>query len=368
MIPSFRRACLLALTCTLDLAAQPLPRAAAALAPIIEDFVAAHDRAGVSIALVDGGGLAWTGAYGLADREKKTAATDQTIFELGSISKVFTCIAVMQLAEAGRLDLDKAFVSYVPEFAVKSRFATGGEAITVRMLMTHHSGLVTDDDPWETTHPARLFHRAVLEHVKETELRFPPGERWNYSSFGTSLLGVLIERVSGMDYADYMRKRVLVPLGMANASFDIRDLPAERIAAAYHYNTAYDLIPKDEIRPGGSLRSPLAEAARLLSLVLGGGTFQGQALLKPESMAEMTRLQNGGNPLAKDTPMGLGFRIRARGDLSLLYHDGASRHRSVFLLAPGRKAGMIVAVNDHQGADTFLWELREAFMAALPAL
>jgi CubicO group peptidase (beta-lactamase class C family) len=208
----------------------------------------------------------------------------------------------------------------------------------------------------------------VLEHVKETELLFPPGERWNYSSFGTSLLGVLIERVSGLDYADGMRKWVLAPLGMANASFDVRDLPAERIAAAYHYNPAYDLIPVDEIRPGGSLRAPIAEAARLLSLVLGGGTIQGQTLLKPESMAEMTRLQNGGNPLAKDTPMGLGFRIRARGPLTLLYHDGVSRHRSVFLLAPGQKAGMIVAVNDQQGADTFLWELREAFLAALPAL
>lgn len=366
MLPLFRHACL-PLACALSLGAQPMPKAAAALRPIIEDFVETHDRAGVSIILVDGANTSWIGTFGLADRAKGEAVSPSTLFELGSISKVFTCIAVMQLAEAGKVDLDKPFVAYVPEFAVKSHFSAGGEAITVRMLMTHHSGLVTDDDPWETTHPARLFHRAVLEHVKETELRFPPGERWNYSSFGTSLLGVLIERVSGMDYADYMRKQVLAPLGMEDASFDVRDLPAGRIAAAYHYNPGYDQIPADEIRPGGSLRAPIPEAARLLSLVLGGGTFQGRALLKPESLAEMTRLQNGNNAFAKDTPMGLGFRLRSRGSLAMLYHDGVSRHRSVFILVPSKQAGFIVAVNDHQGADTLLWELREAFLDALAA-
>lgn len=343
------------------------PKAAKALTAIIEAHVATHEQAGVSVALVDAKGTAWEATFGLADREKKLAVAPSTIFELGSISKVFTCIAAMQLVEAGKLELDKPLAAYIPEFKVKSRFPVGGEAITIRMLMTHHSGLVTDDDPWETTQPARLFHRAVLEHVKETELLFPPGERWNYSSFGSSLLGVAIERASGMDYADYMRKHVLAPLGMPSASFDYRDHPEDKVAGAYHYNPAYDMIPKDEIRPGGSLRAPLGEAAHLLTMVLEGGSYQGRKLLNPASLQEMMRHQNAGNALAKKYPMGLGFRLRMLNSgsgepLTVLYHDGVSRHRSAFLLLPSQKAGFIVSVNDHAGGDTFLWELKEAFV------
>lgn len=359
--------CLLPLACAIGLGAQPVPSTAAAMIPIAETFVASHDGSGIAMALVEGLHTTWSGAFGLADRAAHKPVSASTIFELGSISKVFTCIAVMQLVEAGKVDLDRPYVAYVPEFTVKSRFQTGGEAITVRMLMTHHSGLIADDDPWEIAHPARRYHQAVLEHVKDTELLYQPGELWSYSSFGTSLLGVLIERVSGMEFTKYLRKKVLAPMGMPDASFDLRDLPEGRIATAYNYNPGYDQTPKDGIRPGGSLRAPIPEAARLLSLVLNGGSFRGRTILKPESMAEMVRVQNGENPLSRDTPMGLGFRIANRGSLTFLFHDGISRHRSLFVLVPSKRAGVIVAINDHKDASTLVRDVRMAFLSALEA-
>lgn len=336
---------------------------------IITEHVATHDQAGVSITLVDGNGTIWSEQFGLADRPSQSPVTAQTIFELGSISKVFTCMAVMQLQEQGKLEIDKPFALYIPEFSVKSHFPNGGEAITLRMLMTHQSGLVTDDDPWETAHPERYFHRAVLEHVKGTELLFPPGQRWNYSSFGVSLLGLLVERLSGQDYSAYMRKNILDPLEMPSASFDFRDLDLARVASSYHYNPAYEQIPKDEIRPAGSLRAPLGEAAHLLSLVLQRGTFQGRNILSPQSIEEMTRLQRGD----QSNPMGLGFRIRQQGlggsqRVQYLYHDGVARNRSAFVLVPAWKAGFIISVNDHQGADTLVWELKEGFLTALAGM
>ena len=332
----------------------------------MDAFVASHDQVGVAIALADAGGLAWSAAGGLADRERRVPATPSTVFELGSLSKLFTCLAVMQLREQGKVDLDRPYVAYVPEFRVQSDFPQGGEAITVRMLMTHTAGLVTDDDPWETTQPARHFHRAVLEHVRETRLLFPPGARWNYSSFGTSLLGVLVERLAGQDFAECLQKNVLLPLGMAGASFDLRTQDPARLSAAYHYDPAYDRIPKDEIRPGGSLRASVDETAALLVLLARRGTVSGRRLLSEESLAEMLRLQNPGTP---DQPMGLGFML-APGNASqtlLAYHYGSGRNRSLLLFAPAQGVGLVVALNDAWGSEAFLKEVRTVFLDGIRA-
>lgn len=347
------------------MASEPIP-GIAPIRELLEQHVAARDQVGVAMAMVDEKGLLWSGSFGMADKDKKTPVTAATAFELGSISKVFTCLAIMQLRDQKKVDLDKPYLAYVPEFAVKSRFPGGAGAITVRMLMTHQSGLVTDDDAWETTQPARDFHRAVLTHVKDTELCFAPGQGWNYSSFGTSLLGVLVERLSGMDFADYMKKQVLQPMGMAKASFDHRDMDPTRLSAGYHYHPAYNLIPKDEIRPGGSLRATVEEASHLLSLVLQGGTVQGQRIVSTEALNEMIRLQNGPKD---ENPMGLGFRIRTHevegaGRVTTLYHDGVARNRALFVLVPAWKTGFVLALNDHQKSEMFLWELRETFLKA----
>lgn len=364
----FFQAALLAASFSWPAPARDLSWAVEALRPVLEEFSASHGQVGLSVAVAHSEGIAWSASYGMADRERKLPVTASTIFELGSISKVFTCLAVMQLREQGKVDLDRPYVAYVPEFRVKSPFPAGGEAITVRMLMTHTSGLVTDDDAWETTHPARDFHRAVLEHVKETQLLFPPGRQWNYSSFGTSLLGVLIERVSGQDFQEYMKRNVLLPLDMPSASFDARQQDPARISAGYHYNPGYDLIPKDEIRPGGSLRAPIEEASHLLTLMARRGATQTQRLLSGESVDEMLRLQNPGDPAH---PMGLGFQIHTGEGgnalpVTFVYHHGIARNRGLFMFVPTWSVGFIVALNDLEKSDLFLWELEEAFLKAGP--
>ena len=349
-------------------------RAVRSVQAVVDKWLSAYGSPAFGMTVVEGDRAVWSGAFGLADRDRGTAATDGTIYELGSISKLFTCVAVMQLREQGKVDLDKPFGTYVPEFGVRSRFPSGAEAITVRMLMTHHSGLVTDDDPWEMTHPERFFYRAVLQHVKTTELLFPPGQRWHYSSFGVNLLGLLVERVSGLEFSAYMKRHVLGPLDMPNASFDIQDLPAERIAAAYNYHPAWDAIPRDEIRPAGSLRAPLAEAAHLLSMVFGRGEYRGRRILGPESMVEMLRLQGAENPLDQGNTMALGFRasLDAMKDgappLLVLGHAGMARHRSSLELIPAWNIGYIAAVNDSQAKGVLLWGTAEALLREVFAM
>ncbi|HWQ09378.1 MAG TPA: serine hydrolase domain-containing protein [Holophaga sp.] len=362
--------CLVVLTAALGgtpARSRDLGPVAEALRTLAQAHSEAHDQAGIALAVVDGGGKVWPAACGLADRERGLPAGSATLFELGSISKIFTCIAVMQLREQGKVDLDRPYLSYVPEFSVQSAFPGGAGAITVRMLMTHMSGLVADDDAWETTHPARDFHRAVLEHVKDSQLLYEPGRRWHYSSFGTSLLGVLVECLSGLAFADYMQRNVLQPMGMASASFDLRGMDQGSLSAGYHHDPAYDLIPKDEIRPGGSLRASIEESAKLMAFLAGRGAVAGHAILQPGSLDEMLRLQNPG---CAEQPMGLGFRIHPQGgngQAGWVYHDGTSRNRSFFMFVPAWNTGFIVVVNDFRGCDLFLWELKEAFLEAMAA-
>jgi CubicO group peptidase (beta-lactamase class C family) len=332
----------------------------------IRKHVESHEQAGVSVTLVDPKGTVWTEAFGLADRAGKIPATPRTLFELGSVSKVFTSVAAMQLCDQKKLELDRPLVAYIPEFKVKSRFPAGAEAITVRMLMTHHSGLVTDDDAWETSRPERFFYRAVLDHVKDTELLFPPGQRYHYSSFGVSLLGLLVERVGGMPFADYMRQRVLAPLDMPTASFDYRDLAPELVSGGYHYNPAWDQIPKDEIRPAGSLRASTAEAAHLITMMFNRGQYQGRTILSPESAAEMLRVQNADNPLDREGRMGLGFCFMAWGDgrieIPSFHHYGMSRNRSLLILVPSFQAGLLVSVNEQNEGRRLTTLVGERFM------
>lgn len=339
----------------------------------IDRFRKAYADPGIAISMIDGEDGQWDGCYGTADRDTGRPVQEDTIFELGSISKLFTCAAVLQLQEQGLVDLDHPLKEYLPEFDVPSPFPQGAEAITVRMLMTHHSGLMMDDDPWETTVPERFLYRALLPHLKTKPLLFPPGERMHYSSFGVHLLGLLVERRSGIPFSRYMKEKLLEPLDMPLASFDVLDLPGDRMAVPYGYAILWDAIPKDEIRPGGSLRAPVAEVAHFAAMILAGGDYKGRRVLAPESVREMTRIQNGGNALDQGARVALGFMVEpaflkgvSPDELPVLFHYGSGRTRSLLVVVPAWKQGLVLSCNDYAVTDasynllakTWGWYLR----------
>jgi CubicO group peptidase (beta-lactamase class C family) len=345
----------------------------------IDRFRRPYGEPGISIVTVDAEGPSWIFSTGIADRETGRRMDEGTLFELGSISKLFTCAAVLQLRERGLVDLDRPIKAYLPEFEVVSKFPEGAEAITVRMLMTHHSGLMMDDDPWETTEPERYFYRAVLPHLKDKPLLFPPGERMHYSSFGINLLGLLIERRSGIAFSQYMNEHLLKPLDMPAASFDFRELPAGHLATPYGYLSAWDAIPMDEIRPAGSLRAPVSEVGHFVAMILAGGEFKGKRVLSRESVAEMIRIQNGGNCLDPGARVALGFMAEpcflkqsSPDEIDVLYHYGAGRTKSLLVLVPAWKQGLVMSCNDWAVTDAaydlfskaWSWYLRTLFAEA----
>ena len=170
---------------------------------------------GVSIAIVDNQRIVWAQGFGSADLKNKVPATSETVYRIGSISKLFTVMAAMQLAEQKKVDIDQPLKKYLPQFSVKSRFPDSGP-ITLRTMMTHHSGLPSDIFKGELSSepPSTLLYRLKDEYVA-----YPPNYVLAYSNVAMALLGLMVERVSDTEFCEYLEQSVLASIGMQHSSF-----------------------------------------------------------------------------------------------------------------------------------------------------
>lgn len=276
------------------------------IAETAEQTLEAHDIPGLSIALVDPQGATWTGGFGYADRAAGRPATEATIYRAGSLAKLFTATAVMQLAAAGRIDLDRPVADYLPAFAVRQRFPDA-RAITVRDLLTHHSGLPCDltKGMWSKT-PYVQAARAV----DEVYTAYPPGQVFSYSNLGYSVLGRLVESVGGAPYQMYLREHVLAPLGMAETAF--RPYPVGTMAAGYRHGERGRPLPMRDL-PALGLHTNARDLAGLLRMVLAEGRGTAGPVLPRAALADMLAPQNEEVPLDFDLRVGLGWFLDDRG-------------------------------------------------------
>jgi CubicO group peptidase (beta-lactamase class C family) len=174
----------------------------------------------IAAAVLRDGELIWESAIGAADVEAGVEATPDTQFRVGSITKTFTAVAIMQLRDAGKLDLEDTLDMHVEGAAHKP---------SIRRLLSHASGLQreTQDDSWLTLRFAPADE--LLETFEKAEMVLPSGARFHYSNLAYALLGIVVERVSGMPYMDYVRERLFGPVGLTRVSFE----PAPPAAKGY---------------------------------------------------------------------------------------------------------------------------------------
>lgn len=215
------------------------------------------------VLLAKNGAPVFEKAYGMADREAKKANTMETAFNVGSINKLFTQIAIRQLAAEGKLHLDSTLATYWPDYPNPDV----ARKVTIRQIMTHRSGIGGDifaAPPGKTRHAVR-HNRDYLPLFVDRPLNFEPGTRQQYSNAGYVILGMLVERLSGMDYYRYVHERIYRPAGMTRTGhwpvdslppntaigYTREDGPLERntaflpgrgSAAGGGYTTAYDLM------------------------------------------------------------------------------------------------------------------------------
>lgn len=171
--------------------------------------------------------------YGYSDREAGIKSTSDSLYMIGSNTKLMTSLGIFHLIEQGQLSLDDDIRTYIPEFSVKSTFDY--DKITIRNLLMHRSGLTSDLFPL-ILDENRDYHE-VIEAVKDTYLSSMPGEMFSYSNIGFTLLGIILERVSGLSYAEYIKKTIADPLGIR---IHFLASPEERAQHASDISWCYD--------------------------------------------------------------------------------------------------------------------------------
>lgn len=308
---------------------------------LIEREMDDADITGLSIALVDDQQVVWAQGFGFADKAADVAATPDTVYHLGSIAKVFTATAAMQLAEQGKLDIDRPLQEYLPGFSIKSRYGDT-RGITPRNIMTHHSGL-----PGYRVRGMSERHPAPFEEqvaaVADEYVATPPDTVFAYSNLGYSLLGAAIGEVSGDCYAGYMNRHLLQPLGMTRSEFAAR-IPGK----AYQDGREVEAIPLRDL-PSSSLLSSASDMTRFMRMLFADGRFEGRQIVGPETLKEMFRAQNTNVALDFDFRMGLGWMLsgvdvpRAGGVAS---HGGTTlNYHTMLALLPEHKLGVVVLSN-----------------------
>jgi CubicO group peptidase (beta-lactamase class C family) len=308
-----------------------------------------HDVTGLSIALVDDQRVVWAAGFGYADRDGKVPAAPETVYRAGSISKLFTDSAVMQLAEQGKLDIDQPLQRYLPEFSIGSRFAAT-QPITPRTIMTHHSGLPSDLLKGMWTARPEPFESEV-ELLRDEYISSPPNFVFSYSNVGLTILGHALEKVAGRNFSSHLAESLLLPLGMTHSAFAQGADRSPLAAKAYRDGEEAEEPPLRDV-PAGGLNSSVLDLSRFMEMVFAGGRVGERQLLKPETIAEMLRPQNGAIPLDLNFRVGLGWMLGGMGEIDVknagpvAHHGGATLyHRSQLIVLPAQKLGVVVLAN-----------------------
>ncbi|MES2948128.1 MAG: serine hydrolase domain-containing protein [Pseudomonadota bacterium] len=346
-------------------------QAKAYISELIQHEMSKHGVPGLSIALVDDQRIVWAQGFGFADVEKKTPAGADTLYRVGSISKLLTDAAAMQLAEQGRLDIDAPLQTYLPGFAPKTHQPPAA-AITLRQLMSHHSGLPRDRLKGFQNPEPRPF--AELEQELSDEyMAYPPDQHFSYSNVGISLVGRVMEVQSATPFAQHLRQSLLVPMGMSQSSFDVGPAASAQMSLGYR---KHDAVPEVALRdvPAGGLNSSVNDLSRFMSMVFAEGSSGGQQILKPATVAEMLRPQNTAVPLDSNFHVGLGWMLSTLGKSTIqnagpVAHHGGSigMFRSALYVLPQHKLGVVVLGNSNTSGGVVDRVATETLKLALQA-
>jgi len=316
---------------------------------LIRREMAKNNVQGLSIALVDDQKVVWAEGFGFADTKAGRPATADTIYRVGSVSKLFTVTAALQLAERGLISLDQPLSQYIPDFSLKTHSADA-PPITVRSVMTHHSGIPSDYMKGMWSKGVHPFSELPAE-LRDDYAAFPPYTVFSYSNVGMSLLGLAVQNVSGMKFSDYMRQSVLEPLGMKDAYFSPSLADSPQSSRAY---SGRDEKQEPALRdvPAGGLNASAPDLGRFIEMVLAGGELDGHRVLRPESVHEMLSPQNSRIPLDLDFRIGLGWMLGGLGRIDIknagpvVHHNGATfYHRAEVIVLPESKLGVVVLSN-----------------------
>jgi CubicO group peptidase (beta-lactamase class C family)/D-alanyl-D-alanine dipeptidase len=296
---------------------------------------------GMSVAVIDDQTVVWARGFGHADLTRTRLAGPDTVYRVGSASKLFTDIAVMQLVDEGKLDLDAPVTKYLPDFTPENSF---GKPITLRHLMAHRSGLVREPPVGNYFDPASPSLEKTVASLNGVPLVYEPGTKAKYSNAAIAAVGRVVEKVDGRPFARAVKDRVLNPLGMAASEFEPTPAVKRQLAEALMWTYHGREFPAPTFELGesaaGCLYCPVTDLARFASALFAGG----KPALTGEGLHQMLTPQFAA-PDAKDG-FGLGFMLGELEGQRRVGHGGAIYGFSTELaLLPKEKLGVAVVAN-----------------------
>jgi D-alanyl-D-alanine carboxypeptidase len=336
------------------------PALAAALAQIDTRLAADFARDGIggmSIGVVSGSDLIWSKHYGYAEAETKRVATNETDYRIGSITKQFTVLALLQLVEQGKLRVSDPIEKYVPEIKAVQGAPAGASPITILQVGTMMSGLEREPGcPNHSVGPVSIWQKKVLECLAQTKYQYEPGRQYLYSNIGYATLGLAIERAGGQPYITQVTERIFKPLGMTRSAYDATPVVRTNLAHGYvrpsgggapsRVGADAELEGRGYRVPNGAIFSTINDLAKFVAFELGAGP---ETVLKKDpqnfNYAIVYSAPTAGNG-AMASGYGLGFQILRRGDVVMYGHGGSTEgyHAAALFNRPSR-LGVIVLRN-----------------------
>lgn len=305
---------------------------------------------GISFVLVDDQRIIWSTGFGYADPEKKIAAKGNTIYRVASVSKLFTDIGIMQLAERGEVDIDKPVSDYLPEFHPQNPF---DKQITLRQLMSHRSGIVREPpvgNYFDSSEPSLM---ETVESLNKTRVVYEPEKRTKYSNAGIAVAGLVIERLTpltglkGTFFADHMKEAILEPSGMNNSSFTLTEKVQNKLAKAvmWRYDGRIFDAPVFEfgMSPAANLYTNMHDIGSFL-MALFRNSGEDAPLLQSKTLQQMYEIQFVKE--GEKRGFGLGFSISELDGKRRIGHSGAVYgFATEFAALPDQKLGVCVVTN-----------------------
>lgn len=304
-----------------------------------------YEIPGLAFALVNHGEII-TGGYGFADVENEIPVDpNTTLFPMEDIAKVFTAAAVLQLHELGAVDLDADVNRYLSGFSIPDRFS---RPLTLRNILIHTSGFAETSiggyaESSEAVQPLEQYLADNIPHWV-----YAPGKASTYGDYGYGLAGLIVQEVSGLEFAEYMKENLLAPLAMYSAAVNLEDAVADNLAKGY-VELAGELTANPPAYthnlPANSLFSSVRDLANFIAMHLNAGVFSNQQILKPESLNLMHNRQFVQHPQLAGWTIGF-FELKTN-DQRVIMHGGDSElgYSSIMFLLPDADFGMVVSIN-----------------------
>jgi len=341
---------------------------------LIEHSIQADQIPGMAIGIIRNNHIVYSKGYGVAQIGTSRTVTPQTVFQLGSDSKMMVGIAVMQLMQQGKIDLDAPVTRYLPYFRLAdSRYTS----ITIRHILSHRTGL-----PWCANYDKCNFldyespevdAGSLERHVREitdVKLESPPGEKMQYSDLGFEILGDVIAKISGQSFEDYVHDHIFLPMHLTHTSFMLSDIPPQLLAAPHVLDPTLRVNPfypySRQHAPSSHLLSNVDDMNRYALVQLDQGRSPALRIIPAAAYQRMWRSEIATNMQSPwEKTLGLGWFLGDYNDHQLVGHGGGDTgFASEFIMAPDDGIAVVIMQNREVNAEELAFQIMALLLGA----